>query len=159
MRADCGNLLGTTYSVLGTGYSVFSFPRRICLHGNRDYLYFFSFIIMDNKEKIYPPNFKSFPLLPLGFSCGSAGKESACNVGDLDSIPGLGRSPGEGNGYTSQEPKGGKPAPARQVLFIFPHCCHKTLFVKPQAQPRHTQSTREKHNMSQGASSPAPPPP
>ena len=95
MRADCGNLLGTTYSVLGTGYSVFSFPRRICHHGNRDYLYFFSFIIMDNKEKIYPPNFKSFPLLPLGFSCGSAGKESACNVGDLDSIPGLGGSPGE----------------------------------------------------------------
>ena len=28
--------------------------------------------------------------------CGSAGKESACNGGDLDSIPGLGRSPGEG---------------------------------------------------------------
>ena len=30
----------------------------------------------------------------LGFPCGSAGKESACNVGDLGSIPGLGRSPG-----------------------------------------------------------------
>ena len=28
---------------------------------------------------------------------GSAGKESACNVGDLGSIPGSGRSPGEGN--------------------------------------------------------------
>ena len=35
----------------------------------------------------------------LGFPCGSAGKESACNVGDLDSIPGLGRSPGEGKDY------------------------------------------------------------
>ena len=33
---------------------------------------------------------------------GSAGKESACNVGDLDSIPGLGRSPGEGIGYPFQ---------------------------------------------------------
>ena len=33
----------------------------------------------------------------LGFPCGSAGKEYACNVGDLGSIPGLGRSPGEGN--------------------------------------------------------------
>ena len=31
------------------------------------------------------------------FPGGSAGKESACNVGDLGSIPGLGRSPGEGN--------------------------------------------------------------
>ena len=30
------------------------------------------------------------------FPCGSAGKESACNVGDLGSILGLGRSPGEG---------------------------------------------------------------
>ena len=35
----------------------------------------------------------------LGFPCGSAGKESACNAGDLDSIPGLGKSPGEGKGY------------------------------------------------------------
>ena len=32
----------------------------------------------------------------LGFSCGSADKESACNAGDLGSIPGLGRSPGRG---------------------------------------------------------------
>ena len=32
-----------------------------------------------------------------GFSGGLDGKESACNVGDLGSIPGLGRSPGEGN--------------------------------------------------------------
>ena len=37
----------------------------------------------------------------LGFPGGSAGKESACNVGDLGSIPGLGRSPGEvGKGYS-----------------------------------------------------------
>jgi len=38
----------------------------------------------------------------LGFSYGSAGKESACNVGDLGSIPGLRRSPGEGRGYPLQ---------------------------------------------------------
>ena len=37
-----------------------------------------------------------------GFSHSSAGKESACNAGDLGSIPGLGRSPGEGNTYTLQ---------------------------------------------------------
>ena len=35
----------------------------------------------------------------LGFPCGSAGKESACNVGDLGLIPGLGRFSGEGKGY------------------------------------------------------------
>ena len=33
---------------------------------------------------------------------GSAGKDSACNAGDLGSIPGLGRSPGEGKGYPLQ---------------------------------------------------------
>ena len=37
----------------------------------------------------------------LGFPGGSAGKES-CSVGDLGSIPGLGRSPGEGNCYPLQ---------------------------------------------------------
>ena len=37
-----------------------------------------------------------------GFPGGSAGKESACNAGDLGSIPRLGRYPGEGNGYPFQ---------------------------------------------------------
>ena len=35
-------------------------------------------------------------------TCGSAGKESACNAGDLGLIPGSGRSPGEGKGYPLQ---------------------------------------------------------
>ena len=34
--------------------------------------------------------------------CGSEGKESACSVGDPGSIPGLGKSPGGGNGYPLQ---------------------------------------------------------
>ena len=38
----------------------------------------------------------------MGFPGGSAGKESACNARDLSLIPGLGRSPGEGNGYPLQ---------------------------------------------------------
>ena len=36
------------------------------------------------------------------FLCGSAGKETVCNAGDLGSIPGLGKSPGEGKGYSLQ---------------------------------------------------------
>ena len=44
--------------------------------------------------------------LPLpqttGFPYGSAGKESTCNVEDLGSTPGLGRSPGEAKGYPLQ---------------------------------------------------------
>ena len=38
----------------------------------------------------------------MGFRGGSAGKESACNAGDLGSIHELGRSPGEGKGYPLQ---------------------------------------------------------
>ena len=37
-----------------------------------------------------------------GYPGGSDGKESTCSVGDLGSIPGLGRSPGEGKGYPIQ---------------------------------------------------------
>ena len=38
----------------------------------------------------------------LGFPCGSAGKESACNLGNLSPIPWLRRSPGEEKGYPLQ---------------------------------------------------------
>jgi len=38
----------------------------------------------------------------MGFPHSSVGKESACNAGDPGSIPGLGRSPGEGTGYPLQ---------------------------------------------------------
>ena len=47
------------------------------------------------------PGFNDFEhdLASIGFPGGSAGKESSCHVGDLGSIPGLGRSPGEENVY------------------------------------------------------------
>ena len=53
----------------------------------------------DMTERLH---FTSPTLIFLGFPCGSAGKESACNLGDLGSIPGLGRSPGERNSYLLQ---------------------------------------------------------
>ena len=40
--------------------------------------------------------------MTVGFPHSSVGKESACNAGDLGSIPGSGRSPGEGNGNPLQ---------------------------------------------------------
>ena len=43
--------------------------------------------------------FIGYFITTLGFPGGSAGKESTCNAGDLDLIPGLERSPGEGDGY------------------------------------------------------------
>ena len=42
------------------------------------------------------------PVICMGFPGGSGSKESACNTGDPGSIPGLGRSPGEGNGNPLQ---------------------------------------------------------
>ena len=41
-------------------------------------------------------------MVTMGFPCGSVGKESTCNAGDLGLIPGLGRAPGEGKGYPLQ---------------------------------------------------------
>ena len=38
----------------------------------------------------------------MGFPGSSASEESACNVGDMGSVPGLGQPPGEGNGYLLQ---------------------------------------------------------
>ena len=50
-----------------------------------------------------PPFFFPCPFLPeMGFPAGSGSKESTCDAGDLALIPGLGRSPGEGNGYSLQ---------------------------------------------------------
>ena len=51
----------------------------------------------DSLEKDRLPN----PIF-LRFPCGSAGKESSCNVGDLGLIAGLERTPGEGKSYPLQ---------------------------------------------------------
>ena len=52
---------------------------------------------------IYPQLYVWFIFLCLTvFPDGSDDKNSACNIGDLGSIPGLGRSPGEGNSYPLQ---------------------------------------------------------
>ena len=45
----------------------------------------------------------------MGFPGSLEGKKHACNEGDLGSIPGLGRSPGEGNGYPLLYPCLGNP--------------------------------------------------
>ena len=51
-------------------------------------------------KELDTPERLSFSL--WGFPCNSVGKESACSAGDLGLIPGLGRSPGEGNGNPFQ---------------------------------------------------------
>ena len=56
------------------------------------------------KASVRPPYLSAVSVSsgPQGFPGGSGGKESSCNVGDLGSIPGSGRSPGEGNGNPLQ---------------------------------------------------------
>ena len=62
---------------------------EIFLYGN-----FLYFSLLSNQCAM-----RFFLLVSLGFPGGLAGKEFAFTVGDLGSIPGLGRSPGEGKGY------------------------------------------------------------
>ena len=56
------------------------------------------------KHELFQITGSCYYLLPYlkGFPAGSGGKESACSVGDPGSIPGSGRSPGEGNGTPLQ---------------------------------------------------------
>ena len=64
----------------------------------------------------------------MGFPGGSAGKESTYNAGDLTSIPGLGRFPGEGNSYPLQysglENSMNCIVPGADLHFHFSYICH-----------------------------------
>ena len=53
-------------------------------------------------HSVTQPSFCCCSQFPSGFPGGSTDRESACNAGDLGLIPGLGKSPGEGNGYPFQ---------------------------------------------------------
>ena len=57
---------------------------------------------LDTQTAVFSGSSLCVRLMRMGFPQSSVGKESACNVGDLGSIPGLGRSPGEGKGYPLQ---------------------------------------------------------
>ena len=59
-------------------------------------------IRIESQDSPDPPIFKISPTVCKVFPVGSEGKESACNAGDLGSIPGSGRSSGEGNGNPLQ---------------------------------------------------------
>ena len=69
---------------------VFYYSQNSGEHFTYYYRFILKDIIKDIKEQ------------PLGFPGGSYGKETACSAGDLGSISGSGRSPGEGNGNPLQ---------------------------------------------------------
>ena len=63
------------------------------------FLLYVKILVYSNNQDM---EFENSGVIAGGFPCDSAGKESACNAGDLGSIPGSGRSPGEGNGNPLQ---------------------------------------------------------
>ena len=71
----------------GSCRSMLSFEKGKCVSSISFFFFFFKIVLA---------------ILAIFCNCGSAGKESACNVGDLGSIPGFGRSPEEGKGYPLQ---------------------------------------------------------
>ena len=84
-----------------------------------------------------------FSLTPsfLGFPYSSVGKSSACNAGDLDLIPGLGRSPGEGNGNPLQ------------------YSCLENRMNRGAWQATAHRVARVRHNLATKPPPPPPPPP
>ena len=62
----------------------------------------------------------------LGFPCSSVGKESACSAGDPSLIPGLGRSPGKGNGNPLQYPRLEKSHGHRSLVGCSPWGCKES---------------------------------
>ena len=81
-------------------------------------------ISIDSRSKAIPIRI-FFSLRPsISFLDSSVGKESACNAGDPSSIPGSGRSPGEGIGYALQYPWASlvaqlvKSPPAKQEIWV-----------------------------------------
>ena len=80
--------------------SIFSSIRvvsnKLALHIRWPKYWSFSFSISPSNE------YSGLISYRVSFAGGSAGKESACNAGDLGLIPGLGRFPGEENGYPFQ---------------------------------------------------------
>ena len=79
------------------GFPHSSAGKEMCLQCRRPWFNYGFGKICSRRDRLPTPVF-------LGFLGGSAGKNTARNVGDLDSIPGLGQSPGEGNGYPLQYP-------------------------------------------------------
>ena len=78
------------------GYFIFKWHRKIWLSAFK--IVFDTYHAFTLNERLNKLNNKAV----WGFPGGSEGKESTCNAGDLGSIPGLGRSPGDGNGNPLQ---------------------------------------------------------
>ena len=76
----------------------------------------------------------------MGFPVGSDGKESACSAGDLGSIPGLGRSPGEWHGNALQYSCLENPCAQRSLVGYSPWVCKESDMTEQLSTAQHSQS-------------------
>ena len=72
------------------------------LHQESSYIFTHYLLYSITLIKSLLQSFKKGFIIPIGFPSVRDSKESACSAGDMDLIPGWGRSPGEGNGYPLQ---------------------------------------------------------
>ena len=86
-----------------------------------------------NNEEVFGP----------GFLYGSTGKEATCNVGDLGMIPGLGRSPGEGNRYPFQYSALENPNGQRSLVGYSPWGCKESDTTEQLNTAHNTFSIKE----------------
>ena len=88
------------HSAEGNGNSL----QCSCLENRRDWRAWWAAIYGVSQSRILLKRLSSSSSIheKSGFPCGSADKESACNAEDLGWIPGLGSSPGDGNGNAFQ---------------------------------------------------------
>ena len=87
-----------SYSHTHTHTHIYSFSHSFPLWFITEYWILFPVLYSRDSLFIHSKYISLYLLIPSN----SAGKESACNAGDFSSIPGLGRSPGEGNSYPLQ---------------------------------------------------------
>ena len=78
------------------------------------------------KTKLRLPRGKVGRRDKVDFPGGSDGKESSCNMGDLGSVPGLGRSPGRGHGYPLQYSCLENPHGQRSLADYSPWACKES---------------------------------
>ena len=78
----------------------------------------------------------------MGFLCGSDGKESTCNEGDLAWIPGMGRSPGGEHGNPLQYTHLENPHRQRSLAGYGPCCCKESDMTKRLSTAQHNAINR-----------------
>ena len=88
-----------------------------------------------------------------GFPCGSADKESACNAGDLGSIPGLGRSPGRGHDNPLQYSCLENPHSRRSLASYSPWVAKSRIRLSNWAHTHRKERSRTKQRNLEGGSS------